>query len=576
MTGSLLSVLLALALSNGQSVNAAADQKCNLSGRVTNALTGEPLTKAKLHLTPDSEGSQEDDSNQHAYVELSNADGSFQFTNIEAGSYRLEGDHLGFLDTTYGAQRRHQAGTTLILRPGETVATISLALRPEAVISGLVVDEDGDPVASASVALSSQTWINGQLTYRTNKGTMVDDRGEFRLGNLEPGKYILSANELRRGRPAEVRSDGKPVVNLGVTFYPAAASLQSATPIALQAGQQVDGIEIRMRAVQTFHIRGKIAGSLPGGASSPGAALILNPEDDNSWFFNGFHQLGQSDSFDLPAIAPGKYRLTLVTFGNGKQQELDSETVTVDSSDVDGLVLNVHPAASLRGQMRIVGAPEAGAKLWNPADCSVALTPAAGRSFRFKSGSDAKPKADGTFVIDNVATRIYNLRVSGVPQGAYLESVRLNGDERVHKPLDFSQGVSGELLIVFRYGAAQVTAKTQLPASQSGNEAGMRVSPPMLALAANPPREDGSGVLEDAADPNGLFTFKNVAPGKYEAFAFEAGERGELQNPAILKAIADRGEQVELKAGERKQVEVRVISAADMQQVLRKLGFDAE
>ena len=47
-------------------------------------------------------------------------------------------------------------------------------------------------------------------------------------------------------------------------------------------------------------------------------------------------------------------------------------------------------------------------------------------------------------------------------------------------------------------------------------------------------------------DQYGKYTVKNVHPGKYKAFAFDAADSGSWQDPDWLKPFADKGEKVEI------------------------------
>lgn len=539
-------------------------QTCTVSGRVVNSLTGDPVRKVKLRLTPQPESASREEANGLSYVETSSADGGFQFIEVPPGSYLLSGDRIGFMETMYGEQKRNQTGTTIALQPGHAVTNIVLRLQPEGVIAGRVVDEDGDALPHVYVQLFRRKWNNGQLTYRADNGNMADDRGEFRFGDLQAGKYLSEAQVLPLRHANEIRSDGKSAVSFGNTFYGDATSVETAAPITIQTGQQVEGIEIHMRATPTFHVRGKLAGALPAGIDSHNMFAVLEPQETHR-SVTAFRPI-EGDSFDFADVPPGKYRLIAIVEKSHKHEQLTSEPFTVDAADVDGLVLNMQLAHSLHGQVRVSGTPPPAAKSWSTADCSISLVPLSERSFGFDHR--AKPKADGTFVVENITPTSYRLDLSGIPDGAYLQSVRLGSEERIHKPLDFSQSTSGELLITFRYGAAGVEAEVETPTSNGGR--------PALALVADPLPGDGSGIHEGKAGESGTFTFKNLPPGKYELFAFEAIDSGELANAAIRKAIAGKGVTVQLKEGDRKQAQASVIAAADMQQVLKSLGFDIE
>lgn len=569
-------LLLLFALPFGQASSTAASQLCTVSGRATNSLTGEPIRKVQLHLTPDTEGSPDadsNDSNRPAYFASSGPDGSFQFTGIEPGSYSLSADHLGFLNATYGAKDRRDTGATLSLQPGQSINQLSLALTPEAVLTGRVVDSDGDPVSQVMVALKSQTWTNGKPEYQDRSQGFTDDRGEFRIFNVEAGKYILSAQRHQQFMPTG-QSDARDQITFVQTFYPGTTSPKSASPIHLKAGQEIADIELHLLSMQAFHVRGRVAGASPAELGSHRAFVTLRSEDSSWWVSQRFQPLDKDGTFDIAGVAPGSYRLVLNRSGERRRQNFGSQPVTVTSQDVNDIVVNVSSGAPIHGQVRVSGTPPSGAKPWNPALFHVTLSPSELYDRRGMVNTGAKP--DGSFIIENVAPGIYQLDTSDAPDGAYLQSVRLNGEEALGKPLDL-RGQSGELQLTFHYGASQLTVKVQMPGAAIQPGGGETRPPaPVLALIPESHPVDNPTHWQRIADRTGSATFEGLAPGTYNVYAFEETPPDELQNPALLKAIEGKGTRLELKEGERKQIQSTAISAGEMREIVTKLSGDAE
>ena len=144
-----ISALLIPALASAQAPAQTAQQeqeKCVLTGRVTNALTGEPVKKADVHL--EYANRKKSMSGPRGYGGLADADGRFRFEGVEPGEYSLTAERPGYLHSSYGSKAPNQAGTNLVLTPGQQMADLSIALSPQGVISSRVVDGDGDPVQS--------------------------------------------------------------------------------------------------------------------------------------------------------------------------------------------------------------------------------------------------------------------------------------------------------------------------------------------------------------------------------------------------------------------------------------------
>ncbi len=269
--------------------------KASIAGHVTNAATGELLKKATVILEPGAP-------NLKRQMAISNADGSFEFTSIDPGLYGISGNHTGFLTAYYGAKKPNRRGDIISVAAGQQVTDLTLALTPQAVISGRVVDEDGDPIQGATVELLMQTWQNGKLSYAQRNGdAQSDDRGDFRLAALEPGKYLLSA-QIQHSI-FEPSNDTEPKIRPVTTYYSGSTSVENATPVEIQTGQELS-IVMRMLSAQTFHVRGKIAGTLPQGIELRSLQVALLFEK-SQFLSAGISRIAKGGAFDIASVAPG-------------------------------------------------------------------------------------------------------------------------------------------------------------------------------------------------------------------------------------------------------------------------------
>ena len=108
-------------------------------------------------------------------------------------------------------------------------------------IVGAVTDSTGAVVPNANITLVNQG------TKDTRK-TQTNDRGEFRIAGLRPGTVAVAAVDVRssvnvfsgQGRPDPPKK----------TYYPHASTLADAEPIALQFGEEYDGIDLVVSAEQ--------------------------------------------------------------------------------------------------------------------------------------------------------------------------------------------------------------------------------------------------------------------------------------------------------------------------------------
>src|SRR6185503_2941911 len=115
-------------------------------------------------------------------------------------------------------------------------------------------------------------------------GAVTDDQGNFRIGNLSPGRYYLSADPrgnggligLQQERPG--RNAAAPQANNVTTFYPNALDAKSAAPVDVAAGGEIRGIEIRIRKERTYSIRGKAMDTTIGAPAANAYVLVVPPD----------------------------------------------------------------------------------------------------------------------------------------------------------------------------------------------------------------------------------------------------------------------------------------------------------
>jgi len=77
--------------------------------------------------------------------------GRFSFTSLPAGRFTLTASKAGYVDITYGAKRPGRPGTPIQLADGEKLDKANLTLPRGSVITGIVIDENGEPSPGTQV-----------------------------------------------------------------------------------------------------------------------------------------------------------------------------------------------------------------------------------------------------------------------------------------------------------------------------------------------------------------------------------------------------------------------------------------
>src|SRR5688572_2299772 len=136
-------------------------------------------------------------------------DGKFAFRNLPATEYRLVATRPGgtYNPAQYGQRDPRSQGTPLSLTEGEALKDVRLEMALTSAITGRVFDRNGEPVPYARV-LAMQHWYHeGNRLLDFVQVVHTNDRGEYRLFWLPPGRYYVAA-----------RPEALPVIAGATTF----------------------------------------------------------------------------------------------------------------------------------------------------------------------------------------------------------------------------------------------------------------------------------------------------------------------------------------------------------------------
>src|SRR5690606_6148274 len=99
----------------------------------------------------------------------------------------------GFIDVSFGAKRPGRPGTPIQLLEGQRVEKVTIAIPRGGVITGVVVDENGEPAPGTQVRAMRFVMRTGERTLAFGGQDQTDDRRQYRIYGKPPGEYIVSA-----------------------------------------------------------------------------------------------------------------------------------------------------------------------------------------------------------------------------------------------------------------------------------------------------------------------------------------------------------------------------------------------
>lgn len=545
------------------------EKKCTLEGQVVSAATGGPLKHATLRLSPI--GQTNPQGPRTSFSSSTDAEGKFIMQDVDAGTYTLSAQRVGYVNANYGARSANSAGSRLKLDAGASMKDLVIKLVPQAMIFGKAIDEDGEPVPYASIQCQRWRFMNGkkQLVPAGNGQSQAD--GTFVIGNLSGGRVYLSAEVRTNNFGGEIeRASGKAGrEGFLKTYFPNTLDVTAASPIEANPGAEIRGIEIHVRRGRLYEVRGHVeptvAVSLPEYIS-----LFIFPKGGDNIFGpqNQTNASGKKSAFQFKNVLPGTYVIETAwaesSITDPATGDVKSTTrltgrmeVTVGDTDLENVVVQVGPGIEIAGTVKTEGdPPPASQQSQTTSPVFIYLRPTEGRGYGNTGG---RASDQGNFRIHAIPAAVYRADVSGVPEGSYLKSVRYGGEDITGKDLDLTSGAGGEMQIVISSNAADVSGVVR-----NGNGEAVQGVAIQCYLGDELKRSAST-------DQNGSYHLTSLAPGDYRIFAWEDIEPGLGQEPSFRKNFENRAAVAKLEEKSHESLELKLISKDDIETEAAKI-----
>ena len=354
----------------------------------------------------------------------------------------------------------------------------------------------------------------------------TNDRGEYRLGGLLPGEYIVLvparqvvvshalAREVQAGRlhtPRDLAAalsteakaiqagdslialDGSPMppppsaerLFYPPTFHPSALTIDLTVPLTIGAGEERGGIDLQLLPVPTLRVSGFVVG--PDGAAA-GIPVRLWPIALDDFALDQDATTTTADvngAFSFPAVPSGHDSLrvsSVQAVPEGSVSTLQTARwadvpLAVGKEDVDGVVLTLNDALRIRGHIEFENTRQTGSSVrLGPVQM---LVQSAGGSPVLPAAPPSTP-SDGDFTIGGLSPGRYSRVSRGSPAGWTLKTVMYNGRDISEAPLELQDNVDG-VVVTFTEKSTLLRGVVRLPLGQADAGAIVIVFPTDIA-----------------------------------------------------------------------------------------------
>lgn len=533
----------------------------SVKGRVLDGTTGAGVARARVVLQGPTRSTV-----------MTDADGSFEFVNLPPGPITIAVEKATYLATRYPTPGRTIRSNMRprMLGDGQALDNVIIPMFHGASISGRVLDANGDLVDSAQVNVLRMPASGRPGQPMQRGGTSTDDRGEFRIGRLDAGTYLLN---VRGGRGGGETTAGSPPPTLQPvpTYYPSATSLEQAQPITLEKAQSITDIDVVLVEVLPGVVTGTLTMSKGAGLESSNAWVNARQvtSDAGRGYYGGFvtgTSVRPDGTFRL-VLPPGEYQLetrisprTVNMPPRPEDEQFGTAKIGVVSGGEEAIAITVGHGATATGRVVFEGSAPPSASLGK------ARVPLFSETGECRAG-EATISPDWTFKVEGLSGTCS--QPPGQMFGPWnVKAVMINGDDIANAPFTFQpdQQLRNVQVIVTDKRSELVFHVTD-DSGQSTPDYVAIVYPvekarwPMFARyfvgplvdlmtsAQNRPTVTNTAIVPSAASTPRRESMSALRPGDYYVVAVDDMEPEDYRDPVVLERLRSSAVRVTMTDG---------------------------
>jgi hypothetical protein len=511
-----------------------------ITGRVVRSTDGEPLKKATVVAMLAQTGQTGQTGPLRPKSMITGADGKFVLKDLEPGRYMLTAMRNGYTRQAYGQREPYGPGSAITLVAGQELKDVDFRMISAGVIAGRIVDEDGEPLYQARIEAQRWMYLRGKRQLIPGGFAETNDLGEYRLSQLTPGRYFISANVNEQFQQFPGKASAEAHQGYSQTFYPGVYDASQADSLELKGGAEIGGINIRLVPSHAVTVRGTVKGT----TQKDGVNVQLFPKTTGYRRIDRVVMVDEKGEFEIGGVLPGAYTVIAISFADDKRMSA-MQTIDVADSDIDGINLFVKPSADIPGRLRIEGD-------LTIKNASIRVVLRSEDPATMFGGMPGTLQDDLSFTMKGYADGDYRVSVFGLPEDAYVKAAYMGSRDVLNEPLHLTGAVRPLEIVVSANGGRVEGAVTDI---KSNPFPGARV-----VLVPDEARRKRQELYKSGnTDQYGRFNLRGVTPGAYTIYAWESLDGDAYVDPDFLKAYADAGKPVRVSESSRVTADLKVI-----------------
>lgn len=520
--------------------------KSSIEGTVSDAVSQAPLKKAQVSINGPVGGS---------LTAVTDASGRFAFRALAAGNYWLNATKTGY--NPPDAILAATPNNGVVLGDDEQKKGIEIALMPDGAIGGRMVDEDGLPVRGCGVSASQFTYQQNRRTLQSRGYGSTDEKGEYHIHNLAPGRYYAFAHcrtQLPAAHPLLPRGDPRiPHETYLWQFYGGGVDPANATRLKVVAGASIDGVDFQMTRVPAYTLRGSVAGGDPSPLAGRVTVMLMPMNRTMRSLMQASVSVDPaSRNFQIQAVIPGAYVLTAFSNREGRLFAAE-QPVQIGSAPPDPVSITLQSGVDLKGGVQFDS--DEHPPLENG---QISLTPM--DEPMFTRQLQAQVDKDGAFTLSGVLPGRWRLFVS---MPGYLKSASLAGQPVAPGGFQIAAGAGGPLRIVM--GSQMVEVHVEVAGAPPDRQVSAVIFPEDTDRLGAGLERVGSSM------GTGRIEFGTLAPGRYRVFALDSPNPWSiLQRPDWLKALQSHSAALDVPERGPVDTTVEMIPRDELMRVLEE------